>query len=466
MFRNRKRILKGNTSKEPIVWNLGIFGFCVFLVYQALWLVVTPFVCVYFLILSRSEPKYRMRFWQRFGFWERKKTGFVWINAASAGETRAAAPLIRSILDAGYGVLLTHATPDGHLCGRQLLSPEISSGLVRQGWVPLDIIWCVMLFLRIHHPRAMITVEGEIWPSQVLLVRFLRIPLVAANGNLTEESLNRNSSWWLGRVRLKLYGAFNLTMTKSPEHVARYIEAGVQPSRVVDVGELKADLAIRSDLVAAAAPVRALLANGRPGAFLIASSTKEEFECIFSVVQKLRTRIAVPPAIVWAPRDPQTFSYVTRRLKSAGMSVCRRSEVLDFQLKPIAGFCDILIGDSIGEMDFYYQLADVVFVGATLDKRGGHNITEPLAHERPVVTGPSIYGIAAAAPPAIAAGVHRVFLDSDSLAEGLVHLFSEPSELAAFMGLARGYNLERSGAARRSMALLEPLLLAKEYAPE
>jgi 3-deoxy-D-manno-octulosonic-acid transferase len=35
---------------------------------------------------------------------------------------------------------------------------------------------------------------------------------------------------------------------------------------------------------------------------------------------------------------------------------------------------DILLGDSIGEMMSYFEVADVVFMGGSLVQTGGHNI--------------------------------------------------------------------------------------------
>ena len=47
--------------------------------------------------------------------------------------------------------------------------------------------------------------------------------------------------------------------------------------------------------------------------------------------------------------------------------------------------------DTIGELGRLYSLADVVFVGGSFVKVGGHNILEPAAHGKPVIVGPYMF---------------------------------------------------------------------------
>lgn len=443
----------------PFRPSIGLRGLHV--VYQLLWHLFLPFALAYFVLLSRREPAYRRRLWQRLGLGRAARPGAVWVNAVSIGEMRAAAPLVRRLLLAGHDVVLTHATPDGWRGGRQFFGPEIAAGRVRQAWVPLDLFWTVGLFLRRFRPRLGLVVEGEIWPGQVLTAHRLGVPLAVVNGNLNARALVRDSRSWLGRRRQELFCGFALALTKSPGHVARYVACGMDPERVIEVGELKADIPIRADQVAAAVPVRAALVRDRPGVLLLASAVEDEVPDLLGVVRLLGERLSPPPAVVWVPRDAQGFDTLAARLAAEGLDPCRRSQVLDDRLRLRAPLTGLMLGDSLGEMDFYYQLADVVFVGATLNDEGGHNITEPLAHERPVVTGPSLWGIAASAPPAQAAGVLRVMPDAPALAEELVRLFTDAPERAAFAALTRGYHDTQGGAAARSMDALAPWLAAR-----
>lgn len=60
----------------------------------------------------------------------------VWVHAVSLGETRAAQPLIRALLDQGETVLLTHMTVTGRAEGASAFAVEIASGQLLQQWLP------------------------------------------------------------------------------------------------------------------------------------------------------------------------------------------------------------------------------------------------------------------------------------------------------------------------------------------
>ncbi len=65
------------------------------------------------------------------------------------------------------------------------------------------------------------------------------------------------------------------------------------------------------------------------------------------------------------------------------------------------------LGDSMGEMDFYYAAADVAVIGGSFVPRGGQNLIEACAAGVPVVFGPSMFNFSEAARLAVAAGAAR-----------------------------------------------------------
>ena len=57
----------------------------------------------------------------------------------------------------------------------------------------------------------------------------------------------------------------------------------------------------------------------------------------------------------------------------------------------------MLLLDSIGELAALFERADVVFMGGTLARRGGHNILEPAYFGKPVIVGPHMENFSAIA---------------------------------------------------------------------
>jgi len=51
----------------------------------------------------------------------------------------------------------------------------------------------------------------------------------------------------------------------------------------------------------------------------------------------------------------------------------------------------VIVVDTLGELENFYALADLVFVGGSLFPRGGHNLLEPAAMGKPVLVGPHTY---------------------------------------------------------------------------
>jgi len=416
-------------------------------VYQIILHLLLPVALAMVVWRSRREPLYRAFLHHRFGFGPVGARGAVWVFAASLGETRAVSPLISELLLAGCHVCLTHSSPAGLAEGRRLFRDD----RITHRYVPLDLFWCVWLFLVRLRPTCGLVVESEFWPGQLLLARRLGIPMVQVNGNLLNRTIERDIKRFFG-LRLALFQQFAAILTKTTRYRDRYLRIGVAPDRIACPGELKFDQPVPAPQVEAGLALRKLWAGNLP-VFLIASSVADEEPDLLRLV----ARLAPGARIVWAPRSPQRFDAVAAQLSAAGHTVARRSQVLADDLSGTTG-ATALVGDSLGEMAFYYALADLVFVGASLVAHGGHNIVEPLSQGRPVVMGPSIFGITFPAEDAIAAGALRLAPDAEALGDLVDDLLGDPAALAAFSEQAQGFAARYTGAARRSRQCLAPLL--------
>jgi 3-deoxy-D-manno-octulosonic-acid transferase len=110
-------------------------------------------------------------------------------------------------------------------------------------------------------------------------------------------------------------------------------------------------------------------------------------------------------------------------------------------------------------MNAFYPVADLVFVGASLVDHGGHNIIEPLVLGRPVVMGPSTYGIDFAAEPAGQAGAFESLQDAVALEERIVELLADPVALAKMSAASVAFATDKTGAAEKTFLVLHSLLI-------
>ncbi len=434
------------------------------ILYQALLHLALPALVAVMLVRYRKGPRYPLRFADRFGFGPRAPAGAIWVLAASLGETRAVNPLVDRLLTRGNHVIMTHSSPAGLSESRRLFADAIARGQLTCGYIVADLFWAVEAFLRRNRPALGLVVESEIWPEILSRADRKGIPMVHVNGNITDRTVRRDAKWF-GGARFLLFQAFQKILTKSEAHRERYLRIGVPADRVKAVGEMKFDQPVdpaRSAHTARAGALRARWGEARR-TFMIASSVRDEEDALFGLVATL---LALParPRIVWAPRSPQRFDAVAAKAVSEGVRVARRSVALDADLTgDIPGDIDILIGDSIGEMSFYYQLADLVFVGATLSDHGGHNIIEPLAFGRPVVIGPSMFGITFPAVEAIAVGACESLPDAEALTKRVGVLFQNPQALADFTRASGRFCENYGGASARSLCELRPWLPAPTF---
>ena len=143
----------------------------------------------------------------------------------------------------------------------------------------------------------------------------------------------------------------------------------------------------------------------------------------------------------------------------------RRSQVLNEQLQahdPLLDMkdVDVLLGDSLGEMFFYLSLSQLVVVGGSFVPTGAHNIIEPLALKKPVMVGPSIWGIEYPGVEALACGVLQQHMTVPSLAAAMLELLSNPQAYAQAMAGAESFYQEHAGSTAKHLAVLLPWLKA------
>ena len=368
-----------------------------YFIYQIAYHFALPLIGLLALWRARKEPGHLYNVSHRWGLGPVGATGGIWVYAASLGEMNAARPLVQEFLNDGHHVLLTHLSPAGFDRGVQQFG---NNPRVTHLYMPFDCFWTVQLFLRRAKPALGIVLEIEIWPAMLIEADRLSIPMFMANGNLLPNRMKRLQTW--RRHGLYLYRLFDHIFTRSQDYVERYIAAGVRPENVSIAGELRFDTQ----------PDSALLAFGRDlrqtwnttFTFMIASSVKGEEVILLKIVADF-LKAAPQARVIWVPRSPQRFDAIADLLHSCEIPYSRRSQIID----NIQAKSKVLIGDTLGEMDLYLGLADVVFVGASFADMGGHNIIEPLSAGCPVIMGPSTYGIDFIARPAQQAGVFETF---------------------------------------------------------
>jgi 3-deoxy-D-manno-octulosonic-acid transferase len=158
--------------------------------------------------------------------------------------------------------------------------------------------------------------------------------------------------------------------------------------------------------------------------------------------------------LVIVPRQPERFGSVARLCRRSGYKVARRSS----SGASLGADVDILVGDTMGELQMLYSAADVAFVGGSLARRGGHNILEACAVGRPVLFGPHMFHFEEIGTMALDQGAGRQVRDTAELTAALDRYLSDPAERRAAGDAAMQLVAVNRGALARTLELIRATL--------
>ena len=427
--------------------RLPVITFLIYYLYQIIFPLIILFSLSLAALRSLKEPSHLKRLADRFGLGPVGPSGAIWFYAASLGEMNAARPLVKVFLDNGYDILLTHLSPAGLEAGQQFFGnhPQVT-----HRYMPLDFFIFVKVFLRRARPRCGIVLEIEVWPAMLLEADKLGVPMYLANGNLLERSMPRLNTW--KRSGLHMYRLFDHIFTRADGFVDRYEATGVLSKDLTITGELKLDTPRDPLLILKGQSWRKAWA-GKKFTFMISSSVKAEEDALMKCCVELSKQLPTI-RIIWVPRSPQRFSAISQKAKKAGLLSMRRSH----HKTRIPSKIQIFIGDSIGEMDIYLGMADIVFVGASFNNWGGHNIVEPLSAGCPVVMGPSTFGIDFMAKDAALAGIFYSFSTPEEMTNFIVDNARSPQKLEKMRSDSSTFCEMNIGASERCYKIIKSLV--------
>ena len=364
----------------------------------------------------------------------------VWIHAVSVGEVKACRSLIHALQEQcpQLPLVLSTGTPTGYDTARQLF-PELSVF-----GAPLDLPWVVKRVLRRVSPRLLILMELEAWPSLLRCVDAAGVPQVILNGRVSHLSFEKYKKigWWLPE-----FDRLDLVATQDEVGAERMAELGVPGAHLHVTGNMKHDL-IRSNAHGTAESLGQSvgLADGTP--VFVAGSTHdgEDGAVVRAWLEAGGGDVA---HLVLVPRHLTRLKDIGRLLGKLHVPFVLRSEAT-----PDRTAEQVLLVDTMGELEKLFELADLVFLGGSLAPVGGHNVLEPAAAGCPVIVGPHIETCRREAELLAAAGGLEVLSDEATFAAAVARLLADASERQKMGHAARQALLGLQGATEANLDLL------------
>ncbi|HYE90102.1 MAG TPA: 3-deoxy-D-manno-octulosonic acid transferase [Terriglobales bacterium] len=379
----------------------------------------------------------------------------AWLHAVSVGEAIAATPLVEGLRRRypSLPLVMTTTTATGAAVVRERFSTQAI-----HRFFPLDLPGATRRTIAAVEPAFFIAMETELWPTLLRALAARKTPVMIANGRLSDRSFRR---YQLVRGFMRdVLGDVSVFAMRSAEDARRVIALGARPERVFVTGNIKHDVGV-DDPAGAAELWRRLLGFRHGAPVWVAGSThRGEEDAVLAAHAEARRRVP-DLALVLAPRHPERVPEVMALLEARGEPGVRRSALSQARAAS-GGPGRVVVLDTVGELAQLYAVADVVFMGGSLVAAGGHNMLEPAARGKPVLSGPHTDNFRDAAELLVACGAARIVADGGALASALLALLEDPAQRERLGASGRAAVASRHGAVREILDLAARFLAFPE----
>lgn len=334
--------------------------------------------------VSRGRPP---AFRERFGLFAATelnaigKKPVIWLHAVSVGESIAARPLLKAlrIKYPGHAILVSNTTETGRAISATFPEKDLCI------YFPFDFLPAVCSALKSIRPELIIIMETEIWPNFTREATSRGIPVMLANGRISDRSFSRYLKFsWFFRHALQQFSCLCMQTEADRE---RIIAIGAPPERTMVSGNLKYDIPFHSVLDEERMALREQYTIPASLTVLTAASTHPgEEESVLSAYRDLLTTYD-NLFLVLVPRHPERAAEVAALLEGMKLPYRRRTAIAKPGI-PVFKSGEVLLVDTIGEMMGLYTLSDLAYVGGSLMPTGGHNLLEPASVGIPSIFGP------------------------------------------------------------------------------
>jgi len=304
----------------------------------------------------------------------------LWLHAVSVGELQVLRPVIEYAERERpeLRVVVTTSTDSGFELALKLYARHTVC------FAPLDFTWAVREAMDRVAPTVLVLAELELWPNWIREASRRGIPVAILNARLSARSLKgyQRIGWLIRPIvqRLTWIGA------QSEGYRQRFLTLGCSEAQVAMTGNIKFDGASHDRTHSEVERRRSLLGLRDSDIVWLCGSTQapEELHCLnaYLALEKRYPQLK----LILVPRHVERFAEVAKLIADTGLAWDRRSLLGD---RTSDGTWKIFLADSVGELRWWWGVADLGFVGGSFGTRGGQNMIEPCAYGVATSFGPN-----------------------------------------------------------------------------
>ena len=349
----------------------------IYKIYKLLTTIFSPIINLYLHIRILKGKEDKIRICEKFGIptAKRPKGDIIWFQCASVGEVNSVLPLIDEILNKkDVNVLITSGT----VTSAKIIANKIINKNIIHQYTPIDTCGTINKFLQFWKPKALITVESEIWPNMIKMTHKYCKKVITVNGKMSEKSFNKWKKF--NNFGKEIFSSIDVCYPQTIEDKNRFIELGIK--NTIFIGNIKFSV---QKLKVNNQYLEELNTNNKhKQKVLFASMHLEEINCTLNVIKELKNKNILS---VIAIRHPDKSDEIYSILANNGYIVKRKSKN-----EYITKDTDIYICDIMGEMGTMFEFCKIcVMCGAFVDGIGGHTPIEPANHSCTIITPPYIF---------------------------------------------------------------------------
>ena len=305
----------------------------------------------------------------------------IWIHAVSVGEVIAAAPLVKNIRQRypEYRIVLSTVTETGNSAARKILSKDDIDL-----YLPFDLSFITRKVMDYIKPAFLVLTETELWPNLILTAHEMNVKVVLVNGRISDSSFKRYKI--VRPFLVSVLRNIDLLCMQTQEYGQRMVLLGARRTRVVISGNMKFDSAFLGDVSDQHREIlRQTLCLHSGEQLIVAGSTHPgEEDIILSAYNKLQIQFPELRLII-APRHIERAHDIMNAVQRLRLDAVFFSR-LPKESRTVSAH--VVIIDVIGRLKDIYSIADIVFVGGSLVRKGGQNMIEPAVFAKPIILGP------------------------------------------------------------------------------
>lgn len=370
----------------------------------------------------------------------------IWLHGASAGDLLALLPIIKALRESApeATLVVSTMTNSGYQIAQDKLQPLVDG----YTFVPWDLPGATRRAMDVLQPDLLVLEYTELWPNLIQAAKDRGAKVVLTNGRLSEALVRRYRllQALIGNQLAKL----DLLLMREDVEAERALLLGAPKERVQITGNTKFDNLAQPPGPERVEALRAALGLGNEPV-LVAGSTHEGEER--DLIRAFRGLRAQTPTLrlVLAPRYVERAPRLAALAKAEGFTVAQRSEHKEGTMPP----ADVLLLDTMGELQTAYGVGTLVFVGGSFVKRGGQNILEPAGQGRPVLFGPYMMNFRDSVEVLLGRGGIQV-TSPEQLGQVAKELLARPEEIAQLGEMARtAVQKARGASVKNARAILQ-----------